>query len=459
MLKLNDFFIIPFCFFILYIIFSAIVKKDRGTGDRPLFLRAFYFKMLCSIVFTFIMTFYYEGGDSEMYFFATRDISDALSSNHLSLWEYVTATHVTDNSPLAPYFYRDYEVYPVYGFMLAESNFFVPKLAVIPYMIFFKSYLAICMVFSFFALCGAIRLYKMFKYYFPMLRREIAFAILFLPSVCFWSSGLLKDSLCFGAIGFFLYGIFNVFIRKQNIIGSLFWIIIGAGLLYFIKVYILLALLPAITLWLFGEMNKVIKEPTLRSVATFFTIAGAVVLVFVLLNYVTETAKLTSYQFENVLETSNYNRQLYEIASSESQGSYFQIQTSNPALLALNGFVATLFRPFLWEISSPIVFLSALEALIFILLTFYFLIKKGIIRFFKNAFGSPILLLCSSFAFVFAASVGSTTTNFGSLSRYKIPCLPFYLIMLFVIYYKAGLKLPRWTNSILNFIFGKQQAV
>jgi hypothetical protein len=409
--------------------------------------------MFCAVVFAIIVAYYYHGGDSEMYYDATLDMQKAVLQDNFNIWKILTTFRVDINHPLAPYFFADRDKYPVFEFMASSSNYFVPKLALVPSIIFFKSYISIGMLFSFFALGGAIRIYKLFYNYFPKLHKHIAFAFLFLPSVCFWSSGLLKDSICFGAVGFLLYGIFSVFIRRKKILSSIIWIIIGIILLYYIKVYILLALLPAITLWLFGEMNKSVKDPLLRKLWSFFTIATAIILVIVLINYVTSDVNLSTFRLDNVLETSDYNRELYQSASSQNEGSYFQIQSGNPVLLILNGFIAALFRPFLWEITSPIVILSALEALLFTLLTGYFFFKKGIIKYFQCAFSGPILILCSTFAFVFAASVGATATNFGSLSRYKIPCLPFYLFMLFAIYYKSGLQLPRWTNRIFNLIF------
>lgn len=243
--------------------------------------------------------------------------------------------------------------------------------------------------------------------------------------------------------------------RRKKILSSFVWIIIGAGLLYYIKVYILLALLPSITLWLFGELNKGVRDPLLRKITAFFTIIVALALIVVLINYVTSAVNLSSFRLENILETSDFNRRIYESNASQLEGSYFQLQGGNPVFMVLNGFIASLFRPFIWEISSPIVLLSALEALIFILLTAYFLTKKGVIKYFRTAFNSPILILCSSFTFVFAASVGSTATNFGSLSRYKIPCLPFYLVMIFAIFFQNGLKLPSWTNRIFNLVSKK----
>jgi hypothetical protein len=44
------------------------------------------------------------------------------------------------------------------------------------------------------------------------------------------------------------------------------------------------------------------------------------------------------------------------------------------------------------------------------------------------------------FSIVFALFVGASTLNFGSLVRYKIPCTPFYLISLFLIYERVKAK-------------------
>jgi len=44
-----------------------------------------------------------------------------------------------------------------------------------------------------------------------------------------------------------------------------------------------------------------------------------------------------------------------------------------------------------------------------------------------------MILFCFSFAIIFGLFVGTITLNFGTLVRYKIPCLPFYAIALFLI--------------------------
>jgi hypothetical protein len=77
---------------------------------------------------------------------------------------------------------------------------------------------------------------------------------------------------------------------------------------------------------------------------------------------------------------------------------------------------------------------------------------KGIFAPFKQIFSKPVLILCFSFSIIFAISIGISATNFGSLSRYKIPCLPFYLMFILAVYNLTALSYPRWMEKILSLI-------
>ena len=115
----------------------------------------------------------------------------------------------------------------------------------------------------------------------------------------------------------------------------------------------------------------------------------------------------------------------------------------------------TLFRPFPWEVSSAIVLFSALEAMSFLTLLTYLLFKKGVVTTFRKTFDRSILILCFSFAIIFAVSIGMSATNFGSLSRYKIPCLPFYLMFILAAYRLTGLEYPVWMKKVLSLVSKK----
>jgi hypothetical protein len=100
----------------------------------------------------------------------------------------------------------------------------------------------------------------------------------------------------------------------------------------------------------------------------------------------------------------------------------------------------TFFRPFLWESRKPSTLLSSLESLLLMLFTAFIIWKAGLFNFFKIITRDPLVMYCFLFSCVFALFVGASTLNFGSLVRYKIPCVPFYLISLFLVHEKVKEK-------------------
>jgi hypothetical protein len=438
-------------FVVLLMIFSIILRKYKDDKLKRLFLQAFYFKMACTVGFMLLIIFYYKGGDTGLYYDATGFLRNAVMDDGNNIGKIFTTKVINVKTPLMNYFIFTNSIYPVFEAMNSPGNFLVPKFALLPSLVFDNSYICIAMFFSFFALGGSIRLFKFFYHYFPGFYREIALATLFLPSAAFWSSGLLKDPICFGAVGYLVYAIFNIFIRRKKIVISILWAVLASILLFYIKVYILLAIAPALVVWLFREVNKHVENKTLRSIMTFMTLAIGGVLAITLINYVTSDESMKAFRFDTLLETSQQNRELYAGFSEQYEGSYFEAGSSNPFMMMLNGIVASLFRPFPWEARNIPAMLSALEALLFFYLTLNFMFRKGLMRFFRDIFSDPVLMLCFIFSIVFAAAVGSTALNFGSLSRYKIPCLPFYLMMVLVINQQAGVKLPDWFRKMLGY--------
>src|SRR5258705_7856789 len=154
---------------------------------------------------------------------------------------------------------------------------------------------------------------------------------------------------------------------------------------------------------------------------------------YFMLQYFTSEETLRQYQVENFVASAEFQRTNYRVIASQ-QTSYYTINASNPALLVLNSIGATFFRPFPWEVRSAAAVLSALESLGFLILTLNLFFKKGLGKPFGAIFRDPRLLMSFIFAIVFAIGVGASTANFGTLSRYKIPCTPFYVLMILLLY-------------------------
>lgn len=453
--SIEDLILVPICVLVLYGILRSRTSNLQDENLKRIYYKGFYFKVACVLVYTFVTEFYFGGGDTGLYYQGVKNFRTALTADYDLLGTIFTTSHLTDTSPLTPYFlYDNYANDFTYGYMTAPSNFIIPQLALIPSLLFANNYLCISLFFSFFALAGSLRLFKIFYHFYPDARTELALAAVFLPSVGFWSGGLLKDTICFGCVGFLLYGFFNIFIRKKQVFWSVFWILVSGFLLYTIKTYIFLVLMMAITIWIFAETNKLIREPSLRIGFGGITFLVSLVVCYLLFTYFTSAETLRQYQIENIVSTADYQRSNYEqIDRMQSEGSaYYSINASNPVLLVINSIGATFFRPFPWEVRSAAALLSAIEALLFLLLTLHLMIKKGLLVFFRQIFRDPRVIMCFIFAIVFAIGIGASTANFGALSRYKIPCMPFYLIMLILMYRYAEQSYPKWFNRILALL-------
>ncbi|MBL0130309.1 MAG: hypothetical protein IPP43_03595 [Chitinophagaceae bacterium] len=174
------------------------------------------------------------------------------------------------------------------------------------------------MMFAFFALGGTIRLFKTFYHFYPKLYRELALACLFLPSVCYWSSGLLKDPICLGAVGYITYAFLNLFVKKEKYLISIAWIVACGFLLYIIKIYILLVLVLSLLIWQFAEFNKLIENKSLRSIFSIMTFAGSIMISILMLNYFTSMEAGQQYQMDKIKGNAEYQREMFAMVSQQS---------------------------------------------------------------------------------------------------------------------------------------------
>lgn len=336
------------------------------------------------------------------------------------------------------------------GFFNEESNFMVTRFVGFISFFTFGKYLAINLFFSMLAFSGVWRLYLFFYDLYPHLHKQLAIAILYLPTFVFWSSGVLKDSLCVGALGYLSYALYCLFIKKSGFIKNTFIILTASWLLSILKVYILVSYLPFFILFIILYHLRRVKNMFLKSLIVLFflssSIAGFVLSLeniesalgnFIGKGSITKTIK--SYQ-------QNYNNQQTYAESNFSLGVEFDGTPSSMIKMAPAAIVATLYRPFIWESKKVSTLLSSLESLVIMMFTLFVMLRVGLFRFIKTLAREPAVLYCFLFAMLFSLFVGATTPNFGSLVRYKIPAMPFYVIALYIILDVNG-KIKRKTVS------------
>jgi hypothetical protein len=76
---------------------------------------------------------------------------------------------------------------------------------------------------------------------------------------------------------------------------------------------------------------------------------------------------------------------------------------------------------------------AALETAAFLVLAFRAFRRRPPRETWQTVVGSPPLAFCVVFCAVFGVGVGLMTTNLGALSRYRMPLIPFFVVLLLVL--------------------------
>jgi hypothetical protein len=423
-LSVWDIFLTPLYFIVL----SAIARRQRdkrypvGHPLRPYYLKGLYVKFAGCIFISLVYQFYYGGGDTSEYFRHIKIINSSINDSFSTWFKLLTHQSEIKNPQLYAYT-RQMEWYN------DPPSYYVAVIGAIFGILNGTNYMGIAMLMAFFSFTGTWAMYRTFVNIYPRLYKELAIAFLFIPSTVVWGSSIFKDTICMFALGWLTYTTFRIFINKDYSRKNILLLILSFSLVFKVKLYILLGFLPAAFLWLLITYSVKIKSPGVRFVVKTFFVALAIVAFLFFTRLFAESLK--RYSLENIAETAQSTRQWLLYSSQKDEGSGYDLGEFDPTITGMltkfpQGVVVTLFRPFPWEAKKVIVMLSALEALAFIYFTIKAFRKRGVFKTFALIGKDPNLLFCLIFSIIFAFAVGISTYNFGALSRYKIPCLPFY---------------------------------
>lgn len=437
----DDIIWVPFCLLVLAIFVYKRQQKYKGTPIQKYFLPAFYLRIVFAVVFTLVSQYYFIFADTNHYYQAILDMHKAVTTDYSHLKDIYFNLKLTSDNPIFPYFI--YDALGVTHFYMADvTNYFTPKFALPFSLIFGRSYLAISFCLSLWAFGGCWRLFKMFYKMYPHLHKKIAIACLFLPSLLFWGVGLLKDTICLGAMGYCLYAAYNLFIIKKYRHSDLFFLLFGAYMLFYLKAYILISLMAAFMLWIFMQVRVLIADRILRQITTILVVGIAGAAAFFIIQGFASSEITSQFTTDNIVKAAQEQQQTF-VRNKIGSGSNFKVAAventvgSMAAAFPL-GVVNTFYRPFPWDISSPFMVLSFMESFAFLTLTLMAFRKIGFKKFFSLIASDPVISFAFVFAIVFGGFVGMTTGNFGALNRYKIPALPFYAMFIFLVMDKSG---------------------
>ncbi len=434
-----DYILFPVYVALFYFIFSLRRKKYTDPLLKKYHQQAFWIKVLGTLAFTyFIMGISNKQSDSYLlYWVEGHNIFKLILNDPVHLkWIFAKGKDF-DQSLLADMWNL--------GYFNDENNYMVARIVTILSFFTFGKYLIINLFFSMISFSGVWRLYRFFYELYPHLHKQLAIAILYLPTFVFWSSGILKDPICTGAIGWLTYALYEMFYKKQGLLRNTMVVLFASFMLLNLKIYILISYVPFFCLFLILQNVNLLKNKFIKIMLGPTLIVGCIFAGQQVMKKF--QAELGSFAAEGLTDRIKNQQQNFKDQAQQGigesnfslgvdfDGSVFSLVKMAPAAI-----IATLYRPFIWESRKVSTLLSSFESLAMILFTIWVMFKVGLRRFVRTIIKNPTVLYCFLFAMLFALFVGATTLNFGTLCRYKIPCMPFYVIALLIIWDSARKK-------------------
>jgi hypothetical protein len=409
--------------YLLYLaIFVVLILKwkffEKSGINKKLLVCFFFLKVTAGLTLTLLYTYYYtDQSKADIYrYFNDSKIISSLLFQHPSVWLHaVTGIGINEPEVFRHLLRTLYFSHPQID--IATNNAFIIRfISVLNYFSLYNIYIN-TLILNFLSFISLTVLYQGLKKYFEEFPQVLFIPIYLLPSVVFWSSGMLKEQLLFIFIGPF----FSIALSQSNRKYILWpFLAILLYIIWSIKPFIAVSLLVSLPL-LPGIYKSISRK-------TWIMISVSVVLVVPFLFLKTGWG---SNICEQVISKRN---EFVTLALIEKTDLYFDEVMQRDCLHLLsqtpNALLHSVLRPFVWEKGTFFQNLCAIENSLFILFIAFLLI-----RYFKKPPQEELLLTLSLllFAFLNYLIIGFTVPITGAMVHYRVIAIPFFLIGTFLL--------------------------
>lgn len=258
----------------------------------------------------------------------------------------------------------------------------------------------------------------------PTERRSTAlYSVFLVPSVVFWSSSLLKEAFALMGLGAIVWGLARLRsgARAVGVASAL----LGSVLVGLFKAYVLFPTVAAAGVYYYWSQAASRGGVRLRAVPLAFG-AAATVAIMLLLGEL-----FPAYSLDSVADSIE-QQQMASLTSAG--GSDYRVMEATPERLGPAGLLAqapatvltALLRPALVEARNPLMLVNSLETTLLLYLIVVAYSRLGRVAYARWIWNSPDIMASVVFVLLFSLAVGLATTNLGTLSRYRLPMMPFY---------------------------------
>lgn len=269
---------------------------------------------------------------------------------------------------------------------------------------------------AFLSLTGSVGIHRAFVRALPGMERLLVAAVFLVPSVVFWASGVIKESLLFFGIGMLVYQLHRGSSGRVGPWGVAL-LLFNMVMLFFLKFYVLMSLLPAIVLlvWARGA-----ERPALWAKALI--VYGSMAVAGLNLHHI-----LPGWDVLGILTMKQ--RDFVGLALKMDSGSFVMPELLLPevwrfAKQAPYALFSTLAGPLVHVGGGGLGLISAVENAAILFFLGLCVVHHRPWRTVDPALLLSLLLYVALLALV----IGWTTPVMGAVVRYRTPLLPFLLI-------------------------------
>lgn len=416
--------------FLIFAVIAHLIRLSKSDDlDYKYYLPNFYFKVISSFLFGLVYTVYYEdGGDTVYYWVTANKLNDVFFIDPSYYFSEMMSNHPVGE---VPNFYRSIGRPPHWIYHEANS-FFVSKVASLFSFFTFKSYFALNLMFAVLSSWVSWAFFKFVKNNLNLPSFYAAIATLFVPTVNFWCSGIIKDTLVYMATILFIIHLFQLIKGKSTSrLLSIFVIVLTSYILLSTRSFMLLTLITPLIILLVFRLNN--NKPFL--IKLFTRIIGVGITGIALILYLGNFANFGEFSSTNVIETAEIIHNDFQENETYTGKRYdLGIEDFSPTNLAKAfplTIVTSLYRPFIWEVDGILMLFNGLEGSVFLYFTFQLIIGWRRREKLYDVDNKDFYLYALIFVITLGFFVGLTSILFGTLARLKAPLLPFFLLLLF----------------------------
>ena len=394
----------------LFLLTALFICWRQTVVLKAIFIPALTFKMTMGILVGVVYAYFYTVGDTLTYVRDGNVIAQLAFDNFASYIKFLWDNETVDVASHKLIFEEPRAI-------------FMSKVVSIFSIVTGGNYWMISVYFSLISFFGCWYFVKQVHLYIPSITWPAVVSFLFVPSIVFWTSGIIKESLAIGALTF-IAGLFVKFWFGSQVRWSS-WILAGlaAWMAWNLKYYFAAIFFTIVITTIIHKLVWV-RSSSFRSHWIVWILTFSLLL------------SISSFLHPNFSPSRFFrviveNYQAFQNISEPGDALRFGWMEKPSVKILYNAPAALfsgLYRPFLWEATDNFfqawigienLFLAALTIVAF----------KSI----KQTRRSPhriLLLAIAVYVVILCVLLTLSTPNFGTLSRYRTSYLPFFVLLL-----------------------------